>query len=98
MLSCVGIGSPFILVMVAVSVLCYKMQSMLQSAVSQVVIYIFHSLLAVCFSVVGFQHESLVVGSSSSSFSALSTVKQGILYWTCTGPDVNVIGLVPTCD
>ena len=27
-----------------------------------------------------------------------NTVKQGILYWTCTGPAVEVIGLVPTCD
>ena len=27
-----------------------------------------------------------------------STVKQGILYWTCTGLAVEVIGLVPTCD
>ena len=27
-----------------------------------------------------------------------NTVKQGILYWTCTGPAVEVIGLVPTRD
>ena len=28
----------------------------------------------------------------------LSTVKQGILYWTCTGLVVKVIGLAPTRD
>ena len=28
----------------------------------------------------------------------MNTVKQGILYWTCTGLAVEVIGLVPTCD
>ena len=27
-----------------------------------------------------------------------NTVKQGILYWTCTGPAVEVIGLAPTRD
>ena len=28
----------------------------------------------------------------------MSTVKQGILYWTCIGPAVEVIGLTPTHD
>ena len=27
-----------------------------------------------------------------------NTVKQGIIYWTCTGPAVEVIGLAPTRD
>ena len=31
----------------------------------------------------------------SYDFVRENTVKQGILYWTCTGPAVEVIGLAP---
>ena len=41
---------------------------------------------------------SKLSGSFSSLLPFLSTVKQGILYWTCTGPDADVIGLAPTRD
>ena len=44
--------------------------------------------------------SSCVVGcvEMNEEFLHLSTVRQGILYWTCTGPAVEVIGLVQTCD
>ena len=34
----------------------------------------------------------------NSVIARANTVKQGILYRTCTGPAVEVIGLVPTHD
>ena len=77
MFSCVGIGSPFILVVVAVLSSMLQKQYMLQVQ--------FPKFLVVF----------LVVFSVSKW---TSTVKQGILYWTCTGPAVEVIGLVPTRD
>ena len=73
----------FILVMVVVLSSMLQKQFTIQSAVSEVVIYIEVQFLVVL----------LVVLSVSKR---MSTVKQGILYWTCTGLAVEVIGLVPT--
>ena len=76
----------FISVTVAVSVLCYKCSLCYKVQ--------FPKLLYTSFIVSG-----CVVGCVKNEVSEpLSTVKQGILYWTCTGPDVDVIGLAPTHD
>ena len=50
---------------------------------------------AVSSCVVGY--EQIVVSCKIVS-NRMNTIKQGILYWTCTGLAVEVIGLVPTRD
>ena len=40
----------------------------------------------------------IVVSHRNRNRNRMNTMKQGILYWTCTGPAVEVIGLAPTRD
>ena len=79
----------FILVTVAVSVLCYKCSRWYKVQ--------FPKLLYTSFIVSSCVVGCVVLKNCCSKLRA-STVKQGILYWTCTGLAVEVIGLVPTRD
>ena len=39
--------------------------------------------------------QLIVKSSNCESCIPTNTVKQGILYWTCTGPAIEMIGLAP---
>ena len=80
-------------------------QYMLQSAVSSCVVGCVQVLkLFYWFSVFFCKSFSFNVCSDNRSSMIesnrlrVSTIKHGTLYWTCTGPAIEVIGLAPTRD